>query len=71
MTENRLLRASNPRYEVWVQVELNDEQQPVRVLCPEGKLSYEIKSIVMRHGLLTIRGMHSNELLSVFYKAQA
>ena len=69
MTERRLLRASNPSYEIWVLVELNDEQLPVSVWCTEGKLSYEIKSIVERHGLLTIRGMHSNELLSVFYKA--
>ncbi len=67
MTDSKKFQARNKTRDTLVIIEFNDNNLPAHVRCAEDKRVYEIKSLVQRHGLLTIRDTLSNELLSVFY----
>lgn len=67
MSSSKDFHARNKARSILVIVDFNDDNIPVQVRCAEGRRVYEIKSIVERHGLLTIRDVKSYDLLSVFY----
>lgn len=67
MTDSKKFYARNKTRDVLVIIEFNENNVPSHVRCAEDKRVYEIKSLVQRHGLLTIRDTFSNDLLSVFY----
>lgn len=67
MSNIKVLFAKNSTNEISVFVELDTEQQPIRVTDPSGAIIYEIVGNLQRHRLLTIRNPTDRVLFSIFY----